>query len=245
MPSFVQNPRRAPRVRVRLPVELAWGSAAWRGTMVDVSATGCAVHVERQVPAGTRLSIAVLKGATVAPLAVEAQVVWCRGMRLAATFTRAYGGVDLNRWMEALQQADSGLRGAADRLPPQIPTDARLTVRRDAPMAGPLGPDETRILQAAWGGCPVGIAVLHARLPPERFARALYALLGKGIVTSPALESGLVRGDGSLDDLARALLGREPPGAAPSPGSGREPSERGSLRQDRIAADLAFGSKPR
>jgi hypothetical protein len=209
--------------------------------MLDVSATGCALQADRQVPPGTRLSIAVRREAPVAPLSVEAEVVWCRGPRLAVAFTRVHGGVDLRRWIDALGRADSAVRGAADRIPAQVPTDARLTVRRDVALGAALAADEAALVQAAWNGCAVGLAALHARLPPDRFARALYALLGKGIVTCPAAEASLDLGERALADLARQFLPRDPPAAAPA----RDSSGRGALRSDRLAADLALGVKGR
>jgi hypothetical protein len=237
MSGGVKNPRRAPRVRVRIPVDLAWGSASWQGTMVDVSQSGCAVLTDRSIPTGTRVAIRVRREAPVAPLVAEAEVVWSRGMRLAATFARVHGGGDLAAWMDQLQHADAGVRGAADRLPPEIPTDARLTVRKDLPTVGAVGADEARIVQAAWGGCAVGIAALHARLPPDRFARALYALLGKGIVSCPALEQRQAQPASTLDDRARAVLRPgNPPGGV---------SRRGGLRDDLAAAELADEAKRR
>jgi hypothetical protein len=237
MPSCVKNPRRAPRVRVKIPVDLAWGSASWPATMVDVSQTGCAVLTDRPLPAGAHVAIRVRRDAPVAPLVVEADVVWCRGMRFAATFSRVLGNGDVAAWMAQLQQAHASVRGAADRLPPEIPTDARLTVRKDLPTGGAVGADEARIVQAAWGGCAVGIAALHARLPPDRFARALYALLGKGIVSCPALEARGALAVPSLDDRAKALLR---PGSSPVAGS-----RRGGLRDDLAAAELADEAKGR
>jgi hypothetical protein len=174
-------------------------------------------------------------------LSVEGEVVWVHGTRLAVRFQRPLSAARPEQWFAELLAAEPGLSGSGSRLPARLPLDATLTVRPEA-LAGPVHDiDEARLLRAITNGGAIGLAALRSRLPPDRFARALYALIGKGAVTTSAIERIAPAPAPSLDLMAEALFRQE----GWSPGGSVRPSasSRTTLRSERLAAELADGAR--
>ncbi len=245
MPAFVTSPRRSPRVPVHLKAAMAWGSATWSVTTLDLSATGCALVSERPLAKGTVVALMLRRDGPGPALSVEGEVVWVRGSRLAVRFQRPLSAARPDQWFADLLSAEPGLSGCGNRLPARLPLDATLTVR-PAALAGPVHDiDEARLLRAITNGGAIGLAALHSRLPPDRFARALYALIGKGAVTTSAIERlapvPTTGPGGSLEALAKELFRRE--GWSPGGPVRPAPSSRGAMRSERLAADLAAGTR--
>ncbi len=247
MAGFVENPRRSPRVPVQLQVDIGYGSAAWRGTTDDLSPSGCLVMAARPLPERASISLIVRSDNVVDRLSVAATVAWVRGLHAGMAFSGVRAGTDPRQWFRQLLQAFPPLQEAMSRTPMRIPLDARLSIRTGTLASATLSPDEVRLMGFVREGSPVGIVALHARLPPDRFVRALFALFERRVLTSP----GLVHADptelgsdaGSGAGLVRAVAGAPHPTWATMPPDAR--AERAALHDGRLAAEIALATRDR
>ena len=214
MAGFIENPRRAPRVAVHLPVEIGYGSALWPGLTDDIGPAGCLLLAGRPLAERTPLSLVLPRTESLERLTVGGSVVWNRGRSSGVRFVPGEATADVDAWFHRLVGQKPALHAAVIRSRSRLALDARLSLAPGPPRPGPPPSlDEARVLAQVRDGITVGLVALHARLPPDRFARALFALLERGVLTAP-LPAAEARG-------------------------------RAALHEQRIAEDIALGSRER
>jgi hypothetical protein len=177
-PRFLENPRKSPRVPVELTVELTYGTATWNGLALDFGPGGCLVYAGKPLAIGERLHAAFRNRDLAGRLTVDARVAWTRAGRSGIAFVPGSGHPQT--WFEQLLRKRPSLANAG--APPRIALDARVSRLMPPLTSQPLPREEASVLSAIGMTTPVRLVALHSRVPPQRFARALYALLEKGLV---------------------------------------------------------------
>jgi hypothetical protein len=237
MAGFILNPRRAPRLPVRLPVDIGFGSSTWLGATQDVGPGGCLLAAGRALPERIPLQLSVRGGAG-DRLSVPGVVAWTRGATCGVSFGPRPGMTDPRAWFDQLVAAHPSLQELLARIHTQLPLDLRL-VRAPPPSSPPrLSSDEARVVAAQRDGMPIALLALQARLPRDRFARAVFMLLERGVLLAPAAAPP-PRPPGTDLQAGAAELLRQARGSAEKRGA------RASLHDQRIADDIALGALDR
>jgi hypothetical protein len=199
----LQNPRRAPRVSVRLRVEVSQRGDAWRAETVDIGPAGCRVATPRPLVARAPVWLTVRSDLLSEPLAVSGNVAWCEPARSGVAFVSRRTGAsgDPEAWFKKLVRALPQLAAEVERSPDRVALDAALFVRPPPPELPHLSGDEIALLRRAENGLRVQVLIARSEIPADRASRALFGLLAKRILT-------LAHGEASEAWRWRALLAR-------------------------------------
>ncbi|MFL5300376.1 MAG: PilZ domain-containing protein [Anaeromyxobacteraceae bacterium] len=211
----LQNPRRTPRIPIRLPVDVVQGGDAWRAETADLGPGGCLVVSSRPLVPRTALRLVVRSSAVPDVLAVSASVAWAAGGRGGVAFgpSQPRAGVAPAAWFRKLLNAMPALAVDAPRVPERVELDAAVFLRRPPNELPPLSRDELALVGAVENGLRLEPLFARAGLTGERASRALFGLLQKRVLT-------LSLGDSGEAWRWRALLARggtRPAGATSGP----------------------------
>ena len=211
MSSFIENQRRAPRVRVRLRATITHVGDFFEGETEDISAHGCLLRANRPLVPGAPLRVYLRGDEAHEPLTVAGEVAWSRGGRGGVVFrprpTAARATPET--WFEGLLRERPDLAVALAQVPTRLERSATLV--HVAGEAAELSFDELAVALAADSGRSVEEILAGSGLPEERASRAIFALLGKGVLALGASEAP------PRDVEAQAILDR----ARAAAGAGR------------------------
>lgn len=131
MSRFIDNPRRAPRVPVRLPVAVSREGERWQAVTEDFGPAGCLIVGAHALEPGSVLRLDVDGAPILRPLAVGARVAWVTGenrIRAGVEFEPAPDGAgsDPADWFQRLLRARPSLGAAAVRVPARLGLDVPL-----------------------------------------------------------------------------------------------------------------------
>jgi PilZ domain-containing protein len=210
----LQNPRRTPRVPIRLRVDVAQDGDAWRAETADLGPGGCLLVSPRPLVPRAALRLVVRSAAVPDVLAVPASVAWAAGGRGGVAFgpSQPWAATAPAAWFRKLLNAMPALAVEAPRVPERVELDAAVFLRRPPAELPPLSRDELALVGAVENGVRLAPLFARAGLASERASRALFGLLQKRVLT-------FALGDAGEAWRWRALLARgaASPGAAPGP----------------------------
>ncbi len=183
MLDAVLNPRRAPRVRTDLAVDVKYEGDVWQSVTRDFGPGGCSLVVFRRLVPDTPVQILVRGRKVKESLVVDGRVVWASDRKAGVAFVATGRDADPARWFRLLLAAHPGLLDAARQLPDRVRGD-EFIVRcpsgtwRDVD----LTTNELMVLARIDDGASVAVLGARTQLGPGAFARALFALLEKGVI---------------------------------------------------------------
>jgi hypothetical protein len=182
--DFLENPRRAPRVRARCRVAASVNGVAVEGQTEDVGPHGCQFVASRPLPKGTLLTLVLRPPHAGEHLQVQATVAWASPQapwRLGVAFAEASRQA-ATRFFDTLVAAQPGLANWR-RVPDRISFDAMVWLAPPPRLVVDFTPEEVAVLRAVGTGATV--FELKSRLR-DRWAvgqRALFSLLTSQFVT--------------------------------------------------------------
>ncbi len=185
MATFIENPRRSPRIRVDLPASIAYGSATFLTLAVDVGPGGCQLIPPYSLSVGTPISVALTAPAPCDRFKVPGRIAWVGRARCGIAFHAGQERTaDPDAWFRQLLRSDPDFQRAATRMPSKLSLDAQLTSAPAPLSAGSLPIDERLVLSQLRERRPLRAVAIETRMHPDRFARALFALLERGLVVT-------------------------------------------------------------
>jgi len=218
MGAFIQNPRRSPRVPLRLPAEVTQHGASWLGEIEDFGPGGCLVRSPRVLAQGAGLRLVLRCEEAGDALSVAAQVAWLKEDRSGVAFVprRAMACEDPKGFFDRIVAARPRLAANIERAPERIALDSPLYFLPAPRAILDLEPDELSLLALGRNGIGVESLLASAHLGDERSLRALFGLFEKGVFT-------LALGKASDPWKWRALLNELRPSPASPPARTAEP----------------------
>jgi hypothetical protein len=185
MARFLQNPRRQPRVPLRLPVEVLHGRESWRAETNDLGPGGCLVLSPRPLIERSQVRVVLRCENLAEALDVCGNVAWARGDRGGIAF--AARQLTLLRrpetWFKRLLEARPGLAGAMVRAPDRLRLDTPLYFLPAPRHIQDFTPDEMKLLCGAENGITVEALLSSSAMDEGRAARALFSLFEKSVLT--------------------------------------------------------------
>jgi hypothetical protein len=245
--EWLENPRKAPRARLRLPATVVAGAVAFEAETEDLGPHGCQLVAPQPLPAGTALTITIRAAEAPSPLQARSAVAWASPQapwRLGVAFEASIRPAAL-AFFDAVVAARPG---AADwqRVPDRISYDAMVWLAPPPRLVVDFTPDEVAVLRAVGSGASV--FELRSRLRDRwaRGQRAFYSLLTSHHVTLSrggavpfANWSTLLR---QLEaELAVGSLGEAPAPVAPSPPPAHAPAAHAPPSSGRYAPSRQGG----
>ena len=188
MSEFLVNPRRSPRLPARCRVTVAHRGAGWVAETEDVGPRGCQLLSSRPLDVGgaARLIIESADLRVPAPLSVLGHVAWRAsegGHRAGLAFAERQAGVDPAAWFKKLLLLHPDMAAALQRVPARLAEDSLLFLRPPPMHVLDFTRDELRVLRALGDRARVADVVEALRTAEEEAARAVFALLERGVLT--------------------------------------------------------------
>jgi hypothetical protein len=187
MSRFIDNPRRAPRVPVRLPVAVSREGERWQAVTEDFGPAGCLIAGAHALEPGSVLRLDGDGAPILRPLAVGARVAWVTGenrIRAGVEFEPAPDGAgsDPADWFQRLLRARPSLGAAAVRVPARLGLDVPLYLLPPPQYIIDFSREELEVLRHLGNGMTV--ERLLARLGDGAGAvRMVFALLERKAFT--------------------------------------------------------------
>jgi hypothetical protein len=174
--------RRAPRVPVRLAVELRHHRSSWRAETDDVGPRGCQVVTPHALPAGRDLQVAIAFPRLARTVTAAGRVAWSRAespARLGISFEPLPRDRD---WFDALLRELPAAALAARNAPLRLPADTPLHLGEPPAIVADFSEDELAVLRAVGAGTTAG-ALAGALAGRFRRARGpLFSLVSRRLV---------------------------------------------------------------
>jgi PilZ domain-containing protein len=188
----LQNPRRTPRVPIRLRVDVVQDGDAWHAETADLGPGGCLVVSPRPLVPRAALRLVLRSAAVPEVLAVSASVAWTAGGRGGVAFapSQPWAAVAPAAWFRKLLNAMPALAVEAPRVPDRVELDAAVFLRRPPAELPPLSRDELALVGAVENGVRLQPLFTRAGLAGERASRALFGLLQKRVLTFALGDAG-------------------------------------------------------
>jgi hypothetical protein len=181
--THVEDPRRAPRLSAHCQVAVRDKFATWAADTEDLGPRGCQLLIGRAAAVGDVLTLQISSAMMPSPLVVIGLVAWSRpgpegriGVAFAGALTSS---LSPEQWFARLVASDPTARVRDTRR--TVPLDSVLYLAAPPAERVPLSPDEARLLRAIGGGKT--LSALREVAEPERWRRALFALLSRRLVT--------------------------------------------------------------
>ena len=183
MLRVIVDPRRTPRVKLDLHVDADHVGDLLQAITQDFGPGGCLLVTPRPLIEGAAVKLLLRTPRLRDSLVAEGDVVWRRARQAGIAFRMSEGG-DAASWFRRIVEHAPALRLEMGRRPSLLAADDRLYCGR-APRAAVAarGGDEMLVLCAFQEGCAVGALAASVALPPERFSRAVFALLHADLLT--------------------------------------------------------------
>jgi hypothetical protein len=182
--EYLENPRKAPRVRARCRVALTAPGVALQGLTEDVGPHGCQLVVSAPLPRGTALALVLRAAQGADPVQVEGAVAWCSPRapwRLGIAFSEP-SRREATRFFDQLVAAQPGL-ASWRKVPDRISYDAMVWLAPPPRLVVDFTPEEVVVLRSVGTGATV--FELKSRLR-DRWAisqRAFFSLLTSQFLT--------------------------------------------------------------
>jgi len=176
------DPRRAPRVPLRVLVDVQDGRAAFRAMTDDLGTCGCQLVAPRAIPVGREVVLALHGRDARRPLRTAARVVWCRAetpSRLGVAFVP--GPITAGA-LEALAGPDAEPR-ALRRPALRLPGDAALFLGEPPGAIVDLSPEELVVLRRVGRGTRIEALARDLGAAFERIRGAVFGLLARRFLT--------------------------------------------------------------
>lgn len=212
--EYISNPRRAPRVPVRLRVEVLHRGVDFRAETEDVGPKGCLVASPRPLDPGAWVRLLLESDRLPQKLRVTGRVAWAlqpERQRAGVAFAEMKAEPDQDPfvWFNRLLRATPGLLMPPRHVPDRLPYDAPLFLLPPPRFIVDFSDAELRLIAGMRNGATV--QELLGRLEPQRKnqGRIIFALLARRVLSlSPreACDLSLWR---PLLVRARALSGLE------------------------------------
>jgi len=214
MGRFIDNPRRAPRVPVRLPVAVSRDGESWQAVTEDFGPAGCLVVGTHALEPGSVLRLEVDGAPILRPLAVGARVAWVTGenrIRAGVEFEPAPDGAssDPGDWFQRLLRARPSLGAAAVRVPARLGLDVPLYLLPPPQYIIDFSREELEVLRHLENGMTIERLLARIGSAPDT-ARMVFALLERKAFT-------LAMGEACPEWKWRPVL--QSVGLAPAPSS--------------------------
>lgn len=222
----VLDARRAPRLPLRLVVELRHQRARWTAETDDVGPRGCQVVTTRGLPEGRDVALALECPALGRTVAATGRVAWARAEAPARLGISFEVGVADRDWFTELLRAGRGDGHPALRAPLRLQREAALHLGEPPAAVVDFSSDELAVLRAIGPGATVGelAEALAGRF--HRARGALFSLLARRLVL-------LQPGPAGAAGRWREILA--PPRAADPLAPPRRPAAAERLYQEGIA----------
>lgn len=185
--TFVDNPRRFPRVPVRLRIVVSARGQGFEAETEDLGPGGCLVRLPRPLVQGLQVRVALGAASIPETLSVIGHVAWARSadlMRAGVAFDlKQPGAVRPQAWFQKLIAADPGMAARVSRAPERIGLDAPLYLLPPPRRILDLLPEEAALLRRLENGVTPR-ELLDGR--PEQVAvatRTLFSLFEKRALT--------------------------------------------------------------
>jgi hypothetical protein len=236
----VLDPRRAPRVPLRLAVLLRHRRVSWRAESDDLGPCGCQVVSPRVLAAGRDVALAIACPALRRTVSAIGRVAWSRAeapARLGIAFEVPAADRD---WFQTLLREDPVASRAAVRAPLRLARDTALRLGAPPAAVADFSADELLVLRAVGAGTTV--AALAGRLGGvfSRARSALFSLLARRLVLAgPAPEGARSPPEGWVRIL-RSGAARGPLEPPPRPPAAQRLYEEGVRHLGGGRIDLAI-----
>ena len=182
--EYLENPRRAPRVRARCRVTASASGVALHGLTEDVGPHGCQLVASSPLAKGALLALVLRAAEGADPVRVDGTVAWCSPhapWRLGIAFTEG-SRLAATRFFDQLVAAQPGL-AAWRKVPDRISLDAMVWLAPPPRLVVDFTPEEVAVLRSVGTGATV--FELKSRLR-DRWAvsqRAFFSLLTSQFLT--------------------------------------------------------------
>jgi hypothetical protein len=180
------NPRRAPRVPVRVAVELRDRQAAIRAESEDLGPRGLQVVSPRALAPGRVVDVRLHCAGVGEVVHAQARVVWARAAapaRLGLGFPRPASPRD---WFDMFLRHDRAAAAAAARVPDRLPREAGLWLGEPPRLVTDFSADEVSVLRRIGTGTTAGALVDRLGPGRERARGAVFALLSRRLLVRSA-----------------------------------------------------------
>ena len=192
MPSVIRNPRRSPRVPIRLSAEVAHRDEIWTTETENVGPGGCSMLSPRPLVAHAPLRVTLRTDLLPEALRIQGSVAWVAAGRGGIAFERARFalGPGPDAWFKLLVAAQPQLSFALQRMPEELLGDAPVYLAQPRRARMAFTPDEATLVANTRQGMPIEELLGRSRFDSERGARALFTLLERGVLTLSMGEAG-------------------------------------------------------
>jgi hypothetical protein len=181
--AAIANPRRAPRIRADLTVDVKYEGDLWQSVTCDFGPGGCSLVSCRPMARDAPVQVLLRSRKLRESLVAEGRVAWATERKAGVAFVASRGADDPGRWFRQLLGTSPELLDEAHRVPDRVRPDEIIA---RCPAAGwrevALTADERLLLARLDDGASAGALAARTQLAPAALARALYALLDKGVV---------------------------------------------------------------
>ncbi len=184
--TFVQNPRKFPRIRAKYRVVVSHGGAGWSAETFDLSATGCQIVTPRPMQVGEVARLIIEAPQVSEPLSVFGSVAWVADqgrIRAGIVFAARQPDGDPAGWFKKLLASHPGIEGSMRRIPERLPMETKLFLRPPPQFIFDFGPDEVALLKALGDGTTIANLVRNGAFPASQVARMVFALLEQRVIT--------------------------------------------------------------
>ncbi len=224
--TFVQNPRKFPRVRARYRVVVSHGGAGWSAETFDLSATGCQIVTSRPMKVGEVARLVIEAPQLPEPLSVFGSVAWATGqgrIRAGIVFAERQPDGDPAAWFRKLLAGNPGIEGAMRKVPERLPVESKLFLQPPPRFIFDFGPDEVKLLGAIGDGTTIENLMGKVPFSATQVARMVFALLEQRVITlslgeaAPSWKWKAALADFDAQGSERALPRPPPPAPPPVP----------------------------
>jgi len=184
--TFVQNPRRFPRIQAKYRVVVSHAGAGWSAETFDLSATGCQIVTPRTMNVGEVARLSIEAPQAGAPLSVYGSVAWVANqarIRVGIVYAERQPDGDPAAWFKRLLANQPGIEGTMRRVPERLPVDTKLFLRPPPQFIFDFGPDEVTLLKALGDGTTIGNLLRKSPFTAAQAARLIFALLEQRVIT--------------------------------------------------------------
>ncbi len=184
--TFVQNPRKFPRIKAKYRVVVSHGGAGWAAETFDLSATGCQIVTPRPMKVGEVARLVIEAPGLPEPLSVFGSVAWVADqgrIRVGIVYADRQPDGDPAAWFKKLLASNLATVSHFRKVPDRLSMDTKLFLRPPPQFIFDFGPEEVAVLKALGDGTTVANLVRTVPLGAAQVARVVFALLEQRVIT--------------------------------------------------------------
>ncbi|HZY02277.1 MAG TPA: PilZ domain-containing protein [Anaeromyxobacteraceae bacterium] len=192
---LILDPRRSPRVPVRLRVQVQHASGEWQAETEDVGPGGCLLVTPRPLDPGAWLRLAIDGGRLPERLRVAGRVAWSSRLepyRAGVAFVpmQEQGGEDPAAWFRRLVQATPGMVPLLRHVPDRLTLDTPLFLLPPPRFIVDFTPGELAVVGRVHNGMTVEELLARIGRENRNEGRMVFALLARRALTLSPHEAG-------------------------------------------------------